>query len=356
MAAENLDLVLFLGDYIYEYATPATATRVRRHDGELVRTLAAIPRPLRAVQERRVAAGDACARAVDRRVGRPRGRQRLRRATSRRRSTRCSRAARRGVPGVLGAHAVPAARSARGEPRCASTIATTGACWRASTRSTTASTATRKPARAPDAAAPTNVLAEQCPVLLDEKRSLLGAEQERWLAEGWSARAPLEPACAADADGALRVARPGALAGRALLDRWLGRLPGVARGACSQARASARSPNVVVLGGDVHANYVADLKIDYDDARSPVVAHRVLRHVDLERRRWRTSASHAALPFNPHIRYARATSAATCASALDARRLHAQLRVVDNVLDPQSGIQTAARFVVEAGKAGAQPA
>ena len=31
-------------------------------------------------------------------------------------------------------------------------------------------------------------------------------------------------------------------------------------------------PGVVVLGGDVHSNYVADLKADFDDAKSPVVA------------------------------------------------------------------------------------
>ncbi|MFO1224727.1 MAG: alkaline phosphatase D family protein [Burkholderiaceae bacterium] len=31
-------------------------------------------------------------------------------------------------------------------------------------------------------------------------------------------------------------------------------------------------PGVVVLGGDVHAHFVADLKTDFDDARAPVVA------------------------------------------------------------------------------------
>jgi alkaline phosphatase D len=42
--------------------------------------------------------------------------------------------------------------------------------------------------------------------------------------------------------------------------------------------------------------------------------------------------------------------------ALDARQLQAQIRVVDDALDPSSGITTAARFVVDAGRPGAQPA
>ena len=40
----------------------------------------------------------------------------------------------------------------------------------------------------------------------------------------------------------------------------------------------------------------------------------------------------------------------------DVQRLEAQLRVVDRAADPASGVATAARFVVEAARPGAQPA
>ena len=42
--------------------------------------------------------------------------------------------------------------------------------------------------------------------------------------------------------------------------------------------------------------------------------------------------------------------------ALDAKQLQVQLRVVDDALDPASGISTAARFVVDARQPGASAA
>ena len=98
--------------------------------------------------------------------------------------------ARRRLPRLLGAHAVPEVGAAASAPTCASSAASTGARWRASTCSTTASTATRRPARSPAAAARTRCRSRDCPALADPKRTLLGAEQERWLADGWDLARP----------------------------------------------------------------------------------------------------------------------------------------------------------------------
>ena len=38
--------------------------------------------------------------------------------------------------------------------------------------------------------------------------------------------------------------------------------------------------NPVVIGGDVHCFNVSQLKLDFDDPASPVVASRVRRHLD----------------------------------------------------------------------------
>ena len=64
----------------------------------------------------------------------------------------------------------------------------------------------------------------------------------------------------------------------------------------------------------------------------------------------------AARGFNPHIRYARSDQRGYVRFTLDAKRLQAQLRVVDDALDPASGVATAASFVVDAARPGAQPA
>ena len=107
---------------------------------------------------------------------------------------------------------------------------------------------------------------------------------------------------------------------RRLLDRRLGRLRGRRATACSASSPSSKLPGVVVLGGDVHSNYVADLKADFDDPRVAGRRERVLRHLDHEPRRSRRRAStrRALQPARP---LGRATSAATSASSSTARRL-----------------------------------
>ncbi len=108
---------------------------------------------------------------------------------------------------------------------------------------------------------------------------------------------------------------------------------------------------MVALGGDVHSHYVADLKADYDDPASTVIASEFcgssITSLSLPQARL-----DAARGFNPHLHYARSDRRGYIRFTLDAKRLQAQLRVVDNALDPASGVSTAARFVVEAARPG----
>lgn len=102
LAAEEPDLVLHLGDYQYEGTCGAGA--VRPVAGPETVSLAGYPAALRAVQDRSGPAGSARRRTLAGRVGRPRGRQQLRRrgpgeppaAAAR----RVPRPAGRGVPGL----------------------------------------------------------------------------------------------------------------------------------------------------------------------------------------------------------------------------------------------------------------
>ena len=114
-------------------------------------------------------------------------------------------------------------------------------------------------------------------------------------------------------------------------------------------------PGVVVLGGDVHSNYVADLKVDYDDPAAPVIATEFcgtsITSLSLPQ-----SRVAAALPFNPHIHYGRSDQRGYMRFKLTPQELRAQIRVVDNALDPASGITTAAQFVVDAQRPGVHAA
>ena len=197
-----------------------------------------------------------------------------------------------------------------------------------------------------------------CPELLDPKRTLLGTAQEGWLAEGWSreqgwnllAQQTLM-ARFSWRDPAVREV-PDLPGGQYWTDGWDG-YP-AARARLLQAAVGRKATNLVVLGGDVHANYVADLKLDFDDAKAPVVATEFCG-TSITSEGMAQARVDAALGFNPHIRYARADERGYVRFTLDAKTLQAQLRVLDDVRLPDSAIRTAARFAVEAGRPGALP-
>ena len=196
------------------------------------------------------------------------------------------------------------------------------------------------------------VRAQDCPALADPKRSLLGAAQERWLAEGWDLTRPWNLLAQQTLMARFSWDDP-ADGGRYWTDGWDGYAP--ARQRLLGVVAERRVPGVVVLGGDVHANYVADLKPDYDDARSPVVASEFCG-TSITSLGVAPSRLQAALPYNPHVHLGRSDQRGYMRFALDERRLQVQLRTLDDARDPASGLRTTARFVVEAGKPGPQAA
>jgi alkaline phosphatase D len=200
------------------------------------------------------------------------------------------------------------------------------------------------------------VALRDCPALLDPQRTLLGAAQERWLAEGWDTSRPWNLLAQQTLMARFSWTDPaatGAGGGTYWTDGWDG-YP-AARRRLLDAVAQRKVPGLVVLGGDVHSNYVADLKADWDDAKSPVLATEFCG-TSITSLSMAQSRIDAARGFNPHIRYARSDQRGYVRFTLDAKQLQAQLRVVDDALDPASGIATAASFVVEAARPGAQPA
>ena len=194
------------------------------------------------------------------------------------------------------------------------------------------------------------VTLQDCPELMDPKRTLLGPDQERWLAEGWDTARPWNLLAQQTLMARFSWADPARGGGSYWTDGWDGYQP--ARNRLLGTVAQRKVPGVVVLGGDVHTNYVADLKADFDDASAPVVATEFcgtsITSLSLAQQR-----IDAARAFNPHIRYGRSDQRGYMRFALDAKQMQVQLRVVDDARDPASGISTAARFVVDAAKPGA---
>jgi alkaline phosphatase D len=189
-----------------------------------------------------------------------------------------------------------------------------------------------------------------CPALLDPGRSLLGAAQERWLEQGWDGVRPWNLVAQQTLMARFAWSDPGDRGGTFWTDGWDG-YP-AARERLLDGVAARKLPGMVVLGGDVHSNYVADLRPDFDAPRSPVVATEFCG-TSITSLSAAQSRIDAALPWNPHICYGRADRRGYGRFRVDDKRIEARLRVLDDARDPASAIRTAATFVVEVGRPGA---
>ncbi len=202
---------------------------------------------------------------------------------------------------------------------------------------------------APGRGGSNTVAIAQCPGLADPARTLLGFEQERWLADGWDLARPWNLLAQQTLMARVAWKDPANGGGVYWTDGWDGYAP--ARNRLLGTVAAKKLPGVVVLGGDVHSHYVADLKADFDDAAAPVIASEFcgtsITSLSLPQ-----SRLDAMRPFNPHIHYSRSDQRGYMSFELDAKQLRAALQVVDRAPDPESGVTTAARFVVDAGRPG----
>jgi alkaline phosphatase D len=198
------------------------------------------------------------------------------------------------------------------------------------------------------------VTLKDCPALADPRRSLLGTAQEQWLAQAWAADRPWNLLAQQTLMTRFAWSDPaGANGGAWWTDGWDGYAP--ARQRLLAPVAERKLGGVVVLGGDVHAHYVTDLKADFANARSATLATEFcgssISSVGLDQAR-----IDAVLPLNPHVHWGRADRRGYIGFRLDAKQIDARLMVVADALDAASPVTESARFVVEAGKPGAQRA
>ena len=193
------------------------------------------------------------------------------------------------------------------------------------------------------------VALKNCPALLDPQRSLLGATQERWLAEGWDLQRPWNLLAQQTLMAPFSWTDPAHAGGTYGTDGWDGYAP--SRERLLGTVAARDVPGVVVLGGDVHTNYVADLHLSAQDPGSRVVATEFCG-TSISSLAMAQARIDAARAFNPHVHYGRGDQRGYMRFELDAKKLQMQVRVVD-ALDPHSGVNTAAQFTVEARRPGA---
>ena len=251
--AEDLDVVLHLGDYIYEGGTSASA--VRRHNSGEIRDPRRLPEPLRALQGRPGAAGRPRRLPVDRHLGRPRGREQLRRPRRRRTRPRCPTSPPGGPPPTR-----PGGSTSRsGSPPPTGPDLPIYRSLRLGRLARFHVLDTRQ--YRTDQACGGEHSGPPAPSAPTRPRTLLGAEQEAWLGGSLAASTATWDVLANQI-----VMTPMPFAGHALQPGPVGRLHRRPQPPARPDRRAGGVANPVVLTGDIHAAGVADLVDEYPTA------------------------------------------------------------------------------------------
>ncbi len=189
-----------------------------------------------------------------------------------------------------------------------------------------------------------------CPERLSPDLTLLGAEQERWLHAALDKSTARWNLIAQQTLMAKQTRMVGGEQGY-WTDGWDGYPK--ARERLLGHIAGRKVSNPIVLGGDVHNAIVADLKVDFDDAKSPVIATEFVG-TSITSQGPNEKITLLALQNNPHLKFSNGTRRGYTAFDVTPAQCNAKLRVVSQVTDPQATVSDLAAFVVENGKPGAQ--
>jgi alkaline phosphatase D len=193
-----------------------------------------------------------------------------------------------------------------------------------------------------------SVIGDACAERLDRARTMLGAAQERWLDEGLMQSGALWNVIAQQTlfAPASRKTEKGPVY---WTDGWDG-YP-AARERLVSALVERRASNPVVIGGDVHACYAADLHAKPDRPDSAVVATEFCG-TSISSQGPSEQTFRGILESNPHIRYGNRIDRGYSLVEITRNRLDFRLRAVATVKQSNAAISTAAQFSVAPGRPG----
>jgi alkaline phosphatase D len=199
-----------------------------------------------------------------------------------------------------------------------------------------------------------SVLLRDCPALLDRSRSMLGKEQEQWLAQGLSSSQArwniLAQQTLMAQNSQLPIMKEGD--GRFWTDGWDG-YP-MARRQLMDTLHTSRASNPLVLSGDVHSFFASELARNPSRPRSaanPLVATEFCGTSITSPSRPQTRTEQY-LRMNPAIKYGRSDKRGYMLLTITPADTTAHFLALDDVHDSASPIARAAGFVVRNGTPG----
>ncbi len=196
-------------------------------------------------------------------------------------------------------------------------------------------------------------LKPRCPGALEPSQTMTGSEQEQWLFQGldnskarWNVIAQQTMMAQYDFD-----ARPGTQLFN--MDQWDGYV--AARDRLLNFIQQQRPSNPIVITGDIHSNWVHDLKANFDNPASPTVATEFVgTSITSDFPTASIAPVTAALSDNPHTKFFDGKFRGYVRCNLTRECWQSDFRVVSTILDPNASISTLASFVVKNGQAGAE--
>jgi alkaline phosphatase D len=189
--------------------------------------------------------------------------------------------------------------------------------------------------------------------------TLTGADQERWLVAGLTSSAARWNVVAQQVMMS-RTRFPNPTGGQppivANLDQWDGYAP--QRDRLLGLLAERRVANPVVLAGDIHSTWLSELRVDFDRPdTAPVAVEFVSTSISSDFPIAFDAPLKALNPtLNPHVRYFDGSRRGYLRCTVDRAQWRTDVRNVDTIDVPQSPVQTTASFVVEAGRSTITPA
>jgi alkaline phosphatase D len=187
-----------------------------------------------------------------------------------------------------------------------------------------------------------------CTDRTDPKLTLLGSAQEQWLDESLA-----ESRAAWNVIAQQTLFVPAARrSGKDVVTHWTDGWDGypAARERLLRSLVQRRPANPLIVGGDVHAAMTARVHAEPANPESPVVASEVVA-TSITSQGF-ASWINATRRENPHIEYAETEKRGYALIELQRSRAEARHRAVDSVKRADAGVSTAAAFTLESGRPG----
>ena len=190
-----------------------------------------------------------------------------------------------------------------------------------------------------------------CAEALAPDRTMLGEEQERWLFDNLANASARWTVIGQQVPTYVRDNAQIDPDGRFSMDKWDGYV--AARNRLYSRLQATKAPNPIVLSGDVHMHFGADLKADYTNPRSATIGVEFTNSsitsigdgFDVSPSWERTKGD------NPHIKFHSGRRGYIACTATPAS-MRADFKILDRVTVADLPIRTGGSLVVEAGKSG----